>query len=159
MGLGVMDLAIIVFAVVAAIVAGVFFLNKWAYKRMNEQQSIIERSKQTVSIYVIDKAKMKASQSNLPKVVLEKLPRLYKFIKLPLVKAKLGPQVTTLMCDKEVFNVLPVKKNVKVEMAGIYIVSMPGMKSKKERKRLKQIKAGETGGKPWDKILSKITGR
>ena len=153
MGLGLLDIALIVFAVVVLVAAGVFFLNKWAYKRMNEQQSIIERSKQTTSIYVIDKAKMKASQSNLPKVVQEQLPRLYKFIKLPLVKAKIGPQVATLMCDKEVFNALPVKKNVKVEMAGLYIVSMQGMKSKKEIQEQKKTKAGD---KPWDKVLSKI---
>lgn len=150
------DIALIVLAVVALAGGGIFFLNKWAYKRMNEQQSMIERSKQTTSIYVIDKAKMKASQSNLPKIVLEQLPRMYRFIKIPLVKAKIGPQVATLMCDKAVFDALPVKKNVKVELAGLYIVSMPGMKSKKEMKERKKIKTAETGGKPWDKFASMI---
>ena len=148
-----LDLALIIFLVLAVVGGAVYFLNKWAYKRMNEQQSIIERTKQITSIYVIDKAKMKASQSNLPKMVLDHLPRLYKFVKLPLVKAKIGPQVTTLMCDKAVFDALPVKKNVKVEMAGLYIVSMPGMKSKKEMKAQRKA-AGKADRKPWSRVLS-----
>jgi len=139
--MGTLDIILIVFVVVVAAVAGLYFLNRWAYKRMGEQQSIIDRTKQVASIYVIDKAKMKAAQSNLPKVVLGQLPRMYRFIKLPLVKAKIGPQVATLMCDKEVWRALPLKKTVKVEMAGLYIVSMPGMKSKKEMKEQRKNKA------------------
>ena len=145
--MGPLDIVLIILAVVVAVGAGLYFLNRWAYKRMGEQQSIIDRSKQTASIYVIDKAKMKASQSNLPKIVMEQLPRMYKLVKLPLVKAKIGPQVATLMCEKEVWDALPVKKTVKVEMAGLYIVSMPGMKSKKEMKEQRKSKAAEAGGK------------
>ena len=144
--MGPLDIILIVLAVVVAVAAGIFFFSRWAYKRMDEQQSIIDRTKQITSIYVIDKAKMKASQSNLPKMVLEQLPRMYKLIKLPLVKAKIGAQVATLMCDKAVFEALPLKKTVKVEMAGLYIVSMPGMKSKKEMKEQKKAKAAEKAG-------------
>ena len=136
--MGILDIILIVTAVVVAVIAGIYFLNRWAYKRMGEQQSIIDKSKQTASIYVIDKAKQKASQSNLPKIVQEQLPRMYKFMKLPLVKAKVGPQVVTLMCDKAVYDAMPVKKTVKVEMAGMYIVSIHGMKSKKEMKGQKK---------------------
>jgi hypothetical protein len=121
---------------------------------MNEQRTVLERTQQTTSIYVIDKAKMRAAQSNLPKVVIEQLPRLTKLMKLPLVKAKIGPQVMTLMCDKEVFDVLPIKKTVKVEMAGLYIVSALGMKTKQE---IKELRKAKSGGKPWDKLLAKIT--
>ena len=155
--MGVLDIALIVFVLIVAVVVGIYFLNRWAYRRMGEQQSIIDRTKQTASIYVIDKAKMKAAQSNLPKAVLEQLPRMYRFIKLPLVKAKIGPQVTTLMCDKAVWNALPIKKTVKVEMAGIYIVSMTGMKSKKEMKEQRKAKSGdgETSAKWKNSILPK----
>jgi hypothetical protein len=139
--MGVLDIILIVFAVIVAVAAGVYFLNRWASRRMGEQQSLIERTKQTTSIYVIDKAKMKASQSNLPKAVTGQLPRIYRFIKLPLVKAKIGPQVTTLMCDKAVWNAIPLKKTVKVELAGMYIVSMPGMKSKEELKEQRKTKS------------------
>jgi hypothetical protein len=156
--LGTLDIVLIIFGVVVAIGAGLFFFNRWAWKRMDTQQTLIDRSKQLTSIYVIDKAKMKASQANLPKVVQEQLPRMYKFMKLPFIKAKVGPQVVTLMCDKEVYNALPLKKQVKVELAGIYIVAMPGMKTKKELKEQKKAKAAERGegGKPWDKVMAKF---
>ena len=154
--MGPLDLFLIVFIVVVAIAAGIFFLNKWAYKRMDQQQTLINRAKQTTSIYVIDKGKMKAADSNLPKAVLEQLPRMYKFLKLPFVKAKIGPQVMTLMCDKAVYEALPLKKNVKVEMAGLYIVGMHGMKSKQEMKEQKKAKADNAGDNPFSNVLSKF---
>ena len=126
------DILIIAFVVIAVLVAVMFFLNRWASRRMVEQQSLVERTKQPASIYVIDKKKDRIQNTNLPKAVMEQVPRWNKLIKMYFVKAKIGPQIMTLMCDKEVFNALPLKKTVKVDLAGIYIVSMKGMKSKQE---------------------------
>lgn len=140
MNIGSGDIIIIIFVVLGAVGAGLYFLNRWAYRKMDEQQNLIERNKQSLNIYVIDKKKEKAANSNLPKAALTQLPRIYKYIKMPLVKAKIGPQIMTLMCDKNVFEALPVKKNVSVELAGIYIVNMKGMKSKKEMKEIAKAK-------------------
>ena len=63
----------------------------------------------------------------MPKAVFDQLPKKAKAKKAFLVRAKVGPQIVTLMCDKPVFNVMPVKKNVKVELAGMYIVGIVGM--------------------------------
>jgi len=52
--------------------------------------------------------------------------------KVPLVKAKIGPQIMTMICEEATFNVLPVKRTVTVEIAGAYIVGMKGMKTKME---------------------------
>ena len=52
-----------------------------------------------------------------------------------LVRAKVGPQIVTLMCDKPVFEVMPVKKNVKVELAGMYIVGITGMNLEDKKKK------------------------
>lgn len=128
------DIVLLITLIVALIVAALYFLNRWATKKMGNQQEMIERTKQSVTIYVIDKKKTKAKDANLPKAVMDNLPKVYRFIKTPLVKAKVGPQIITLMCDKKVFEALPVKKNVKVELAGIYIIGMKGLKSKKEFK-------------------------
>jgi len=142
--LGGWDIAIIVFVVLVLVVVGVYFLNRWASRRVVEQNSMIERHKQTVSIYVIDKKKEKMQNANFPKAVHEQLPRWNRFMKVPLVKAKVGSQIMTLMSDKQVFDALPVKKTVKVDLAGIYIVNMKGMKSKKE------LAAARGGAKrPW----------
>ncbi len=134
------DIILIVFIVVGLVAVGLFFLNRWAGKKMSDQQSIIERSKTTLSIYVIDKGKVNAKDANLPKAVYEQLPKLYKFMKIYAVKAKIGPQIMTLMCDKKVFQYIPVKKNVKIDLAGIYIVAVKGMKSDKELKEAKKAK-------------------
>ncbi|MDR0999269.1 MAG: hypothetical protein LBL96_00450 [Clostridiales bacterium] len=134
------DIILLVFLIVAALGVGLYFLNRWASKRMVESEEQMARVKQTVSIFVIDKKKDKPMNSNLPKEVKSKLPAFYRFLKVPLVKAKVGPQIVTLMADAKVFEALPVKKNVKIELAGIYISGMQGMKTKKEIKALAAAK-------------------
>jgi hypothetical protein len=135
------DIIILFMLIVGVLGAGLYFLNKWASKKMNTQQDFVERSKQSMSIFVIDKNIMKAQDSNLPKTVIEQLPRFYKLRKVPLVKVKVGPQILTLMCDKKVYNALPLKKTVKVEVAGIYIITMKGMKTPAELKAHKKSKS------------------
>ena len=76
----------------------------------------------------------------MPKAVMEQMPKIYKRMKLYFVQAKIGPQIMTLMCDKRVFAAIPIKKNVKVEIAGMYIVSVAGMKSPEEMKALRKEK-------------------
>ncbi len=140
MNLATGDIIIIVALVVGAILWGLYWLNKKATKKMGDHQEMIDRSKQTTTIFVIDKKKSKITDVNMPKVVTEQMPKMYKFLKLYFVQAKIGPQILTLMCDKRVFNAIPVKKNVKVDLAGIYIVNVAGMKSEKELKEIKKAK-------------------
>ena len=73
-------------------------------------------------------------------ILINQLLVLYKKMKMYFVQAKIGPQIMTLMCDKKVFAAIPVKKNIKVEIAGIYIVSVAGMKSPEELKAIKKQK-------------------
>ena len=95
---------------------------------MDQQQSLINQHKMVTSILVIDKKKTKITNSNLPKTVIDQFPKWYRFRKLPLVKAKIGPQITTFICDEKVFKNLPTKKVVKVEIAGLYILSIKSVK-------------------------------
>lgn len=138
--MGVLDIILIVALVLALVVGGLYLLNKWAYKKLNTQQEMIDKAKQLTSIYVIDKKRDKVTNVNLPKMVVSQMPRAYKLMKMHFVQAKIGPQIMTLICDKKVFNAIPVKKNIKVELAGIYIVNMLGMKSDKELKEIKKAK-------------------
>jgi hypothetical protein len=136
------DILLIVIMSLVAIIAGLYFLNRWAAKRMATQQDMVEKTKQSASIYVIDMRRDKAANVNMPKVVMENLPRTAKLMKMYFVKAKVGPQIVTLMCEKTVYNALDVKKTFQVELAGIYIASVKGMKTKYElaqaRKKKKQ---------------------
>jgi hypothetical protein len=116
-----------------------YFLNKYAYKKVGAQQDLINKMKVVQSMYVIDKSRVKADTTNLPKAVKEQLPKIYKFIKINAVKAKIGPQILTLICDKKVFKVIPVKKNIKAELAGIYIISILGF-NKKEKPKSSKVK-------------------
>lgn len=134
------DIIIIVTLVVGAVLFLLFYLNKKAFKKMETHQDMINRAKQTTNIFVIDKKKAKITEVNMPKAITEQMPKVYKFMKLHFVQAKIGPQILTLICDKKVFNAITLKKNVKVELAGIYIVSVVGMKSDKEIKEIKKAK-------------------
>jgi len=135
-----LDIAIIVAIVLGVIGVGLYFFNRWASKKMVEQQELVQRNKTPMSIYVIDKKKDKVTSANLPKAAMEQMPKYTKMMKMPLVKAKVGSQIMTLMCDKDVFDALPLKKTVAVEMAGMYIVSMKGMKTKQEMSNIKKSK-------------------
>lgn len=122
------EILLLVLGIIAVILVILYFVGRKLQNKANDQQSIINDNKTTMSILVIDKKKMKAKDSNLPKMVQDQIPKYLRFRKLPLVKAKIGPKITTLMCDDKVFKDLPVKKMVKVDLAGMYIVGIKGFK-------------------------------
>ncbi len=77
---------------------------------------------------IIDKKKMKLNESGLPAAVLEQAPKYMRRAKLPIVKAKIGPQIMSLICDAEIFDNVPVKKEVKATVSGIYITDVKGIR-------------------------------
>ena len=119
-------LVILVIAVIA--LAVLYFLGRKLEKRQVEQQQLLEMSKQTVSMLVIDKKKMKIKESGLPKIVYEQTPKYMRWAKVPVVKAKIGPKVMTLMADERVFQALPVKTEAKVVISGIYITQIKSVR-------------------------------
>lgn len=118
-------LAILIIAVVV-----LYFLGKKAQKRQSEQQAQLDAMKQTVSMLIIDKKRMKMKESGLPQAVIEQAPKLMRGTKLPIVKAKVGPQVMSLVCDEKIFDSVPVKKEVKAVVSGIYITDVKGLHGK-----------------------------
>ena len=158
--LGFLDFAILATIIILVLGVGIYFLNKWAGKRAAQQQDMVAQHKQTVSIYVIDKKKDKITNANFPKAMIDQMPRMGKLMKMPLVKAKVGPQIMTLLCDADVFKALPVKKTVKVEMAGAYIVGMKGMKTKMELEEMRKARRKDGSGeapKKWhENLMSKF---
>lgn len=111
-----------VILVVALILVGMYFLGSKLQKKQSESQKLIQQNRQTVSAMIIDKKKIKITEANLPKQAVEGIPRYMKLRKLPMVKVKIGPQILTLLCEGKVFENLPVKKIVKLEVAGAYIL-------------------------------------
>lgn len=122
------QILLIVLAVVAVVLVVLYFVGRRLQTKADGQQEIINQSKITTSILVIDKKKMRIGDSNLPQIVQDQVPTYLKWRKMPLVKAKIGPKIQTLMCDEKLFKDLPVKKNVKVDLAGMYIVGIKSYK-------------------------------
>ena len=121
-------LVILAILIVATVV--LYFLGKKAQKRQEEQHAQLEAVKQTVSMLIIDKKRMKIKDSGLPQAVIDQTPRLMRGTKLPVVKAKVGPQIMTLICDEKIYDQVPVKKEVKATVSGIYITAVKGLHGK-----------------------------
>lgn len=107
-----------------------YFLGKRAQKKQDEQQAQIEAMKQRVSMLIIDKKRMKIKDSGLPQAVIQQTPRLLRGSKLPIVKAKVGPQIMTLVSDEKIYDMIPTKKEVKATVSGIYITDVKGLHGK-----------------------------
>ena len=122
---------LIVLAVVLVILGVLLFVGNKLQKRQNSQQAQLDAAKQTMSMLIIDKKKMKLKEANLPKVVLEQTPKYLRNTKLPIVKAKVGPRIMTLIADAKVYNDIPVKTEVKAEVSGIYIVGIKSVRGGK----------------------------
>lgn len=124
---------LVVLAVVAAALVAMYFLGKKAQQKQAEQQEMMEAHKQTVSMLIIDKKRMKLKDAGLPQVVLDEAPRLMRGAKLPIVKAKIGPQILSLISDDKIFDDIPVKKEVKAVISGIYILDVKGLHGRTEK--------------------------
>lgn len=154
MSTGTIILIVVCVILIAAIIA-LYFLGKKAQKRQAEQQEQIDAAKQTVSMFVISKKRLKVKESGLPQYVIDQTPKMMRFTKLPIVKAKVGPQILNLVADDKIFDDIPEKKEVKAVVSGIYISSVKSLHGKnntvtdkKKKSRFKQLleKAQEKAG-------------
>ncbi len=121
-------IAILVIFVILLVV--LYFVGKKLQKKQAEQQAQIEAAKQTVTMLIIDKKKLKLKEAGLPAAVLEQTPKYMRRAKFPIVKAKVGPQILSLICDASIFDIIPVKKEVKATVSGIYITDVKGIRGK-----------------------------
>lgn len=122
------NVLLVILAVVAVVLTILYFLGRKLEKRQVEQQQLMEMSKQTVSMLVIDKKKLKLKEAGLPKIVYEQTPKYMRWAKVPVVKAKVGAKVMTLMADERVFTALPIKTEAKVVVSGIYITDIKSVR-------------------------------
>lgn len=124
---------LIILAVLIILLVALYFFGKKAQKKQEEQQSQLEAVAQTVSMLVIDKKRMRLKDAGLPQMVIDQTPKLLRRSKLPIVKAKVWPKVMSLICDEKIFDSVPVKKEVKAVVSGIYITSVKGLRGPLEQ--------------------------
>lgn len=117
--LGIIFTILIVIAIIFAIL---YFVGKKMQKKQAANAQLIQQNKQIISALIIDKKRTKITEANMPKSVMDEVPKRMRFQKVPLVKIKVGPQIITMFTDKNTFEALPVKKIVKLEVSGGYIL-------------------------------------
>lgn len=127
-----MRIFLIVLLIIIVVFVILYFVGRKAQKKQAEQQALLEQSKQTISMLIIDKKRMKIKDSGLPAVVIEQTPKLMRNSKMPIIKAKVGPQIMSLICDDKIFDSVPVKKEVKAVVSGIYVLGVKGLHGKSE---------------------------
>lgn len=124
----ILNVLLVILVIAAIALAVLYFLGRRMEKRQVEQQAMLEAAAQTVSMLVIDKKKMKIKDAGLPKMVYEQTPKYMRWAKVPIVKAKVGPKVMTLMADEKVYAALPIKTEAKVVVSGIYITQIKSVR-------------------------------
>ena len=122
---------LVITAVLTVALVALTIVGRKLQKKQAENEAQIQAAKQTMSLLVIDKKNMKMSEAGLPKIVLDQTPKYLRGTKTPIVKAKIGPKVMSLMCDPKVFELIPVKAEIKAEVSGIYIVGIKSVRGGK----------------------------
>ena len=124
---------IVVLVVMIAAMVALYFMGKKAQARKEEQDAQMAAVSQTVSMLIIDKKRLRVKDSGLPQIVIDQTPKYMRWSKLPIVKAKVGPKVMTLIADEAIFADIPVKKEVKATISGIYITGVRGLRGPLEK--------------------------
>lgn len=129
---------IVVTIVLAIALAVLWFYGNKLQKKQAAAEEQLQAMAQTVSMLVIDKKRMKLTEAGLPQIVIDQTPKMLRRSKVPIVKAKVGPKITSFMCDDKVFDIIPVKTEVKVVLSGIYIKDVKSARGGLEKRPEKQ---------------------
>ncbi|MDO5417776.1 MAG: hypothetical protein Q4F29_11290 [Lachnospiraceae bacterium] len=122
---------LVILVILLIILAVLYYFGRKMERKQVEQQAMMKAAEQVVSMLVIDKKKLKIKESGLPKMVIDQTPKYMFWAKVPVVKAKVGPKIMTLIADERVFATLPVKAEVKAVVSGIYITQIKSVRGGK----------------------------
>ena len=120
-------ITIIVFILLAVACFFLYRKGKDMQEKSESTQEQMRASAQVQSLLIIDKKKMRIKEANLPKIVMEQTPKYLRRSKVPVVKVKIGPKIISMICDEKIFDQVPVKKEVKAVINGIYIMEVKGL--------------------------------
>ena len=128
-----MTLFFILLAILIAALVFLYFWGKRMEKKQAENEEQLKAMAQRVTMLVIDKKRMKLKDAGFPAAVLESTPKYLRRAKVAVVKAKVGPKIMTFMCQEQIFPLVPVKKEVKATVSGIYITDVKGVRGPLEK--------------------------
>lgn len=122
---------IVMIVILVILIGAIIFLTIWGkkqQKKMDENQAQIEANSQNMTMLIIDKKKMPLKAAGLPQVVVDATPKLLRRSKVPVVKAKVGPRIMVLIADDKIYDMIPVKQEVKATVSGIYITKVRSLR-------------------------------
>lgn len=125
---------LVVLAVILVGLVALYFVGSKLQKKQEISQKEMQENSQSLSMLIIDKKRIKLKEAGFPQIVIDQTPKYLRNSKVPVVKAKIGPKITNLMCDEKVFEVIPVKKEVKAVVSGIYIMNVKGLRTGLDQK-------------------------
>lgn len=135
----------IILAVILVILIVLVIVGRRLQKKQEETMPDVRAGAQSVSMLVIDKKMMKLKEAGFPQIVIDSTPKYMRGAKVPVVKAKVGPKVANLMCDAKIFDDIPVKKEVKALINGIYIIEVRGLRKNSTAVEEEPVKKGLFG--------------
>lgn len=153
-GTGAIIAIIVTVVLVGAMVALYFAGNKMQQKQI-EQREAINAASQSATLFIIDKKIMPMKDANLPKSVMDQAPKRYQRAKVPIVKAKIGPQIMTLICDESIYDDVPQHGEVKAMISGIYITSVKTLHKKTKMMQQEEAASGTKRKKTFRERLMK----
>ncbi len=124
--------------IVIAVFAGMYFWGRKLQKKQAGQREQLEAAAQNTTMLIIDKKRLKLKDAGLPKMVVDQTPKYLRGSKVPVVKAKIGPKILTLLADEEIFDQIPVKAEIKARVSGLYIISVNNFRNAPVEKPAKQ---------------------
>ncbi len=122
------NVLIVILLVLVVALALLYYFGQKAQKKQAAQQEQLEATRQVVSMLIIDKKRLKLKESGLPQIVIDQTPWYMRRTKIPVVKAKIGPKIQTLISETTIFDSIPVKKEIKAVVSGIYITEIKSVR-------------------------------
>ena len=120
-----------------------------------EQREQISAASQPATLFIIDKKIMPMKDAKLPKMVMEQAPKRYQKAKLPIVKAKVGPQIMTFICEEAIYDDVPSHGEVKAMVSGIYITSVRTLHKKTKKMHQEELENAPRKKSFREKMVSK----
>lgn len=122
------QILLIITGVLAVILIVLFILGKRLEKKQAAQKEQMEAAKQQVTLMAIDKKKLPVKDSGLPQIVIDQVPKIMRRSKMPIVKVKIGPRIMNMIAEERVFEIIPLMKEVRATISGIYITDVKAIR-------------------------------
>ena len=151
----------IVLLVLVAVMLVLYFVGQKMQKKQMEQKEMINAAATPMTMFIIKKEILPMKDANLPKVVFEQGGKQAKRMakaKIPVIKAKVGPQIMTLICDESIYADVPPHGEIKGMVSGIYLTQVKAL-DKGAKKALEASQFDENGKKRKKSVREKMLER